>query len=521
MPVSTLNPDVQGMLDSWQTMRDVIGGSRTVKAAGTKYLPMLSKMTALDYDHYKMRADFFDATHRAAMAMLGFLFRKPPQVNTPTGDKQMKLFGDDATLTGKSLYDFCKDCSQELIDVGRLGVWVDWSEEENRPYAIIYTAQDIINWRYDRIEGRMVLGHLVLHETVVEPSDDDPYQDVIIHQWREFNLVNGFVEITVWRKRKGEQKEQQPAGNVIGNYVQASVNYLFGTGTQQSIGAGSERDYEKYQTITPVRGALPLDRILFTFFSTDGPYPEITKPPLMGMADLNLSWYRTSADLENARHYVGVPTPYACGFTQDGKPSEITLGSSRVWVTSETSAHCGFLQVAGNFSELQTGLDNKKQAMSELGVMMFDTAVATRSPEAYATVALRVSAQSSGLSAISRSLSQCLTDVITHAIWYAGVGNTPEEIAQNYNVKMNLDFMAETLQASDISTLVQAFLQGGISYETLFYNLQAGEIIEDGISMAQEVARIKSGRGSLIAQITEPPVVPAPTAPPPPKQTST
>jgi hypothetical protein len=176
---------------------------------------------------------------------------------------------------------------------------------------------------------------------------------------------------------------------------------------------------------------------------------------------------------------------------------------------------------------------------------MFDTAVATRSPEAYATVALRVSAQSSGLSAISRSLSQCLTDVITHAIWYAGVGATPEEIAPNYNIKMNLDFMAETLQASDISTLVQAFLQGGISYETLFYNLQAGEIIEDGISMQQEIARIKAGRGSLIAQITEPPTAGtppngqqpqlpapphpglpptrpnAPAAPPPPKQTST
>jgi hypothetical protein len=233
-----------------------------------------------------------------------------------------------------------------------------------------------------------------------------------------------------------------------------------------------------------------------------------------------------------------VPTPYAAGFIQDGKPAELTLGASRVWSTTETGAHCGFLQVADNFASLTGGLDQKKAEMSELGIQVIDAPSGDKSPEAYATVALRVSAQSSGLTAISRALSQCLTDVLTHAAWYAGTDETPEELTENINIKMNLDFMAETLQSQDFTALVQAFIQGGISFETLFYNLQQGEIIEDGVTMDEELARITKGKKLLLTAPVSPagpdgqplPPPPAPiirgappakgAAPPPPKLSS-
>jgi hypothetical protein len=534
MPVSTLKPEVEDNLDVWQMMRDVIGGSRPVKAAGTKYLPMLSKMTQTDYQNYKMRADFFDGTSRASQAMLGFLFRKPPQVNVPKQNTDLEEFQSDATLTGKSLYDLTKDCSQETVDIGRCGVWVDWNEEEDRPYAILYLAHDVINWAYTRRQGKMVLSHLILHERVQVENAKDKYQEAYVDQWREFVLSEqNEVTITIWQKKKTRQDEPTGApGNVVGNALTGTMKYLFGTGTSPAAG-GEAQDYTSIETRTPTRSGAPLNRILFTFFGTDGPYPEICKPPLYGMADLNLSWYRTSADLENARHYVGVPTPYACGFTEGGKPAELTMGSSRVWVTSEVAAHCGFLQIADNFTSLSSGLAEKKAGMAELGVQLIDSPGADKSPEAYATVALRVSAQSSGLTAISRALTQCLTDVLTNAAWYAGTAATPEELSEDINVKMNLDFMAEQIQSADFTALVSAYIQGVISYETLFYNLQAGEIIEDGVTMEEEIARIKSGRQMLLAEPTAPAGSPqlaegergaAPIArrqgPPPPKQSS-
>jgi hypothetical protein len=505
MPVSTVKPEVSDYMDVWQTMRDVINGSRAVKAAGSRYLPMLTRQNRVDYENYKLRADFFAATARASMAMIGFLFRKPPVLNYEKNDQGLIAFEKDATLTGKSFYDLIKDCSQELVDVGRCGVWVDWSDEENRPFALMYEPQDIINWQYTRIGGRTLLTRVVLHEHV--PVDDDSpaadeYVQAYLDQWREITLEDdGTVKVTVWRKREQKPQPEYPrmAIGSVGGYW-GSMRQLFGTGTGVMGGQGLQggmQTFDVIETYFPTRGGVNLDRILFTFFGTDGPYPEISKPPLYAMADINLSHYRTSADLENARHFVGVPTPWAAGFTQDGKPAALTLGSSQVWVTSEVNAKCGFLQMSDNFKPLQGGLDAKRLQMSELGIEVITQGVAMRSPEAYATVALRISAQTSGLTAMARSLSQCLTDVFTHVAWYLGKGDTPEDLAVDTNVQMNLDFMAETLQAADLTTLVSAFLQGGISFSTLFYNLQQGEIIEEGISQEEEIARIKAGRTML------------------------
>jgi hypothetical protein len=194
-----------------------------------------------------------------------------------------------------------------------------------------------------------------------------------------------------------------------------------------------------------------------------------------------------------------VPTPWAAGFTSnDGKPQSLTLGSSRVWLTSEPQASCGFLQVEGDFGALTSAIEQKKGEMAELGVQMIASNEADKSPEAYATVALRQSSQSSSLTQLSRALSQCLTDVISMAAWWYSNVDAPQELQETYNVKMNLDFMGDVMDAADVVALVSAWIQGGISPQTLFYNLKRGEIIEDTVTFEEEMARIKKGKSLML-----------------------
>src|SRR5512136_3068420 len=83
MPVNSTHPDFDAAAVEWSRARDVLAGEDAVKAGGEKYLPRLEAQTDEEYEAYKSRACFFNATRRAADAFVGLVFRKAPFVRIP------------------------------------------------------------------------------------------------------------------------------------------------------------------------------------------------------------------------------------------------------------------------------------------------------------------------------------------------------------------------------------------------------------------------------------------------------
>ena len=63
-------------------------------------------------------------------------------------------------MHGTSLFGYAKNVVNEVSGVGRAGTLIVWGggatshSFENRVYASIYTAEQIINWRVERVNGR-------------------------------------------------------------------------------------------------------------------------------------------------------------------------------------------------------------------------------------------------------------------------------------------------------------------------------------------------------------------------------
>ena len=69
--------------------------------------------------------------------------------------------------------------------------------------------------------------------------------------------------------------------------------------------------------------------------------------------------------------------------------------------------------------------------------------------------------------------------------------------SDDVSVKINRDFVDAKLNARDLQALVDAYLKGAVSLDTLVYNFKAGEILEDSTSVDEEISRIKPNeRGS-------------------------
>ena len=92
MPVNSPRQEYEIALPRWQRCRDCFEGSDAVKARGVDYLPSV----ASDYDAYIKRAEFYNATARTVMGLLGAVFRSAPTIQFPSVIEEDL---EDVTLT--------------------------------------------------------------------------------------------------------------------------------------------------------------------------------------------------------------------------------------------------------------------------------------------------------------------------------------------------------------------------------------------------------------------------------------
>lgn len=491
MPVDSTHPDYDRLKPAWMLMRDVLEGSITVKAKGDLYLPQLTGQSADEYASYRGRAQFFNASGRTHGALHGFIFRKDPQNKAPT---TATAFLQDATMTGVAFYDYAKTIAHEVLAIGRGGTLIDFDgDAENRPYLVRYAGENVINWTTRRIRGRMYLNLLTLFEMSpdwipldrLEAKDGPPdqFEGKTWPQWRVYELkmdagMEPYVVCTLWRK-----KEKR---------------------------SGKEDEWVAVGQMNPTRRGRALQEIPFVFHNAADASACPGKIPLLDLAEVNLSHYRTSADYENACHMIGVPTPWVSGFKIEGK---LALGTTTALVSEDANAKCGFLELEGHGMEtLQANLDRKERQMAALGAKMLEPEA--KKAEAYDTVAIRAAAESSSLLAIAVAVGQQLTAILQWVVWWMGTEDRPPAELKDVTVELNTEFVVGVMAAETLTALSGAYSAGAMPLEAYFFTLQRGEMLPGDMDLAAFKAALEEGPVGLPAMVPAgPPAAPGKKAP--------
>jgi len=517
MPVNSTHPDYDASLPAWLRARDVIAGEDAVKAAGIKYLPRLDSQTDDEYNAYKSRASFFNATSRTADSYVGRIFRREPSYKLPETSpgirRALDAFIADATLLGTSLPGYAKHVSHEVIAVGRAGTLVDWEDvSENRAFAVFFEAEQIINWNTERVNGRNVLTLVVLKEhgknlqlsgnlkstapnqsqPTGSPADGqpDPFQPQFVEQLRVLKLVPGSTsaadgsqpwsyQVEIWQQQSGKNKRSKVEWAVV-------------------------------DTRTPLRLGKPLPQIPFVFHGSKHSLPKVDKLPLADIIALNLDHYRLSADYRHGLHFTALPTAWVSGFD---KTSNLRIGSSTAWVSETPGATAGFLEFHGQgLTTFERAMNQDEQDMAVLGSRMLEEQ--RHVGETAASIELRQSGENSVLSAVSISISASLSHVLRWVFWWNSTEATPEAISNDsVLVTLNSDFSLNGMASGEIAAVVAAWKAGAISQDTMFDLFRMGEVLPVGRSNADEAR--------LIAAALPPAPAPAgAVTPPPPAKTT-
>lgn len=479
MPVDSKHAEYEHAAPKWKIMRDCLAGELAVKEAEAEYLPKLSGQTPEKYAAYRDRAQFFNGTDRTAQSMIGFVFRKNPEIKIP--DSATRI-ASDFTLTGLTLYDYTRAIVSEVVQVGRAGTLIDFEgETEKRPYASMYSAESIINWRVERVRGVNALTMLVLEEescefvaTEKDATPPDKFQGKTWENYRVYELM------------------RDEAG---GPYVQCTVY-------REIEKADGKKEFIAISSAVLTRRGIPLDAIPFVFHNSTNGLPNVQKIPLLDMALVNISLYRTSADLENGRHVAGTPTPWAAGFTDDSD-EPLLLGADHAWTSTDPTAKCGFLEFTGaGLTSLEKAVADKKSEMAALGARMLNPEA--QKAEAYETVAMRAAGETSALMSIAITCGQTLSEVLRWIVWWDGTAATRAEIADNAAIEINTEFVIATIPADLLTALFNAYLGGALDWESLVWKLKQGEVVPTDADPDQMRANILANPPGM-AQPTTPP----------------
>jgi hypothetical protein len=493
VPVNSTHPDYDANAAAWLRAREVMSGEDAVKEAGERYLPRLESQNTDEYLAYKERGSFFNATSRTADGFIGLIFRRPPFIKLPEGKSALSSalaqFNGDADMLGTPLVSYAKNVVHEVIAVGRAGTLIDWEGiAESRVYVSQYAAENILNWRVERVGGRNILTMVVLHECGMRKAaggmqESDPFVQEPVEQIRVLRLEAGSASRSATDGAQGTARPTQR--KCVVEIWQREEK------AAQSHRRKDKKDWKLVETRTPLRLGKPLPLIPFVFHGPRHAQPSVEKLPLSDIIAVNLDHYRLNADYKHGLHFTALPTAWVSGFERS---DSLRIGSSSAWVAEAPGATAGFLEFTGQgLTTFERAMDRDERLMAVLGSRLLEGQ--KKVGETAQAIELRQSGENSILGNIAVNVSASLTQVMQWAHWWNSTEDSPDDVTgEQVLIELNTDFSTKGMSAQEVQAIVAAWQANAISRDTMTQLFRRGEVLPEGRTTEEEVQLIGSDK---------------------------
>jgi hypothetical protein len=456
MSVKHTHKDYDNMKNKWWKCNITSSGHEAVQDADTKVLPRLADQTDADYQAYKNRATFFNATKRTIEGLRGMIFRKPLVVQVP---EAVKPYLEDIDMAGTSLETLASQSVLEVLKLNRAGLFLDYPAApvegatqadakrlNHRPLIKLYDALSITNWKTRTINSITQLSMVVLKE--VRQVAKDEFEDEPVVQYRVLDLV------------------EEPLPDNSGTHWVYRVRVM-----EPRMVDGKEVDVVIEGPYYPKMNNKHFNAIPFQFLAVDHTDWTIGEPPLMDLVEVNLAHFRVSADYEHGCHFTGLPTPVISGYTPDsGSNDKFYIGSMSAWVFPNPSAKASFLEFTGQgLNALKDNLESKKSEMAVLGARMLEAEPSA--VQSANTAAIHRGGEQSMLASIAHTVSQAIRRLLKQFCEWAG--HSDEDV----KFQLNTDFFPMPMDSLTLTAIIAAWQNQAIDFEIMIDNLKRGEIV--------------------------------------------
>jgi hypothetical protein len=425
--------DVIAMMPDWSVMAAVTNGTNYLRDMSETYLPQEPRE---DDDAYQTRVDrsvLSPYTSRLIETAAGAILRKPIHVE---GDPYWLDLIQNIDGLGSNINEYARRALVSSLTYGHSAILVDYpaaagamnlAEERamgRRPYFVHVDAPQIWGWRKEPGTNRLL--QVRIHDYDVRPLNEFGEEQVeemrVIYPGR-YDLYTLGQEIVEFTSTGGYSLDEIPLVPIYSNR----------------------------------RGLL------------------ISQPPLLDIANLNITHYQRQADLIHALHIAAMPTLVLEGW--DDTTGSATMGVNYA-IAMQPGNKAYYVQAdATSFDAQMAELESLASQMSTLGVTkLFGQKFVAESAEAKR---IDQAQSNSVLSIISQELESALNQAFEFAAQYVGI-EAPE-------ITIDRDFDYYRLIGQDVAVLTQLNQAGKISDAMLLEVLRRGEVLPDNINIEDEL----------------------------------
>jgi hypothetical protein len=425
--------DVIAMMPDWAVMAAVTRGTNYLRDLSETYLPQEPRE---DEDAYQTRVDrsvLSPYTSRLIETAAGAILRKPIHIE---GDQYWLDLAQNIDGLGSNINEYARRALVSSLTYGHSAILVDYpaaatvlnlAEERalgRRPYFVHVDAPQIWGWRKEPVTNRLL--QVRIHDYDVRPLNDFGEEQVeemrVIYPGR-YDLYTLGQDVVEFTSSGGYSLTEIPLVPIYSNR----------------------------------RGLL------------------ISQPPLLDIANLNITHYQRQADLIHALHIAAMPTLVLEGW--DDTTGSATMGVNYA-IAMQPGNKAYYVQAdATSFDAQMAELESLASQMSTLGVTkLFGQKFVAESAEAKR---IDQAQSNSVLSIISQELESALNQAFAFAAQY--VGMEPPEIT------IDRDFDYYRLIGQDVAVLSQLNEAGKISDAMLLEILRRGEVLPDNINVEDEL----------------------------------
>lgn len=448
-----VNWDYVNWRDIWRSIRHAMIGEVAIKQQGKMYLPQPEGMDDGQYSAYLDRAVFYNMVYRTVTGLTGAIFRRDPRLLAagPELTKLTKRISKD----GLSLNIFTKVAAQEMLSVGRFGVLADKAATDSltaKPYLAGYTCENILDWTWTEIDGRNEYDYILLREFIMD---------------RRMYLAEGTQLIA--NPGYGQLYNAYRCLRLVYNPEYDRWEYI-----QEFYSRGNEDAdlTEEPEISQPMIFGVPMSRIPFCFFNATTSLGDIEKPPILDILSLNLSHYKTYAQLEHGRFYTANPVYYVSGSQEE---DEYHIGPSVVWEIGN-GEKAGLIEFSGSgLKSLETALTTKETQVASLGGRLIgDSASAGQSDN---QIKLKDRNEQSLLLNVSTVINENFTYLLgVIAQWI-------NESIDGLDFRVNQDFLLDGAAAREFRAVAQMYKDNQVPIEVFYEYFLKNEVIPDYVDL--------------------------------------
>lgn len=444
--------------EKWQMIDDLCGGTRAMRAAGTRWLPMEPKEEVIQYDARKGRSILYGALNETIDNTVSKPFSQPLTLSEAPLPEKLEKIENNADRNGQNLTSFGAEAFKAAVK-----------------YGLTHAIVDNPSMMVDE-DGNAV------RRTLKDERDEDirPYfvhvPPTALIGYRTQTLANGDEIVTMARIKSEEIVEDGPYGD---KKIYRVVVWTVDTVETWEADKDDEDEYRMVHSVSHTYGEVPLHTLYIERTGT-----MEANIPFEDLAWLNIAHWQSFSDQRNILRVARVPIVVAAGFTENEVGKNMTISTARFIRTKNPDSKLYHVEHSGKAIEAgEKDLERLEERMVILGLQP----LIQRSGNQTATGKAIDTAQSH--TAIQAWIREC--ENFIRMLYESAAKWIGEDLHDDFKVSINNDFGFALNAVQDVKNLIDMRKQNEITPKTFMHELKRRGVLSDGVNIDKELAELE------------------------------